>query len=124
MASLAANLFGQVNATGTVSGQVTDATGAAAPNTQVKVTDQETGVSISRATGTDGYYTVPLLKPGVYSIEVTATGFGSEIAKGLTVQINQIVQQDFKLQVGGVQQEVTVTGGAPLLNTESTEVAS
>ena len=63
-------LFGQVNATGAFSGQVTDAAGAAVPNAQVKITDQETGVSITRNTAGDGYYTVPLLKPGVYSIEV------------------------------------------------------
>src|SRR6266436_532217 len=119
---LATNLSAQVNATGTFSGQVTDAAGAAVPNAQVKITGQATGVTVTRPTSGDGYYTVPLLQPGVYSIEVTTAGFGTEIAKNLTVQINQIVQQDFKLQVGGLQQEVTVIGGAPLLNTESTEV--
>ena len=121
---LAANLFGQVNATGTISGQVTDPAGAATPGAQVKITGEETGFSLVRKTGGDGYYTAPLLKPGVYSIEVTAAGFAAAVAKNLTVQINQIVQQDFKLQVGGVQQEVTVSAGAPLLNTESTEVGN
>ena len=121
---LAGNLSGQVNATGTFSGQVTDAAGAAVPNAQVKITSAETGVAVSRSTSGDGYYTAPLLKPGVYSIEVTAPGFGAEIAKNLTLQIQQVVQQDFKLQVGGVQQEITVEGGATLLNTESTEVGS
>ena len=119
---LAANLSGQVNATGTFTGQVTDAAGAAVPNAQVKITEQNTGVVVSRSTSGDGYYTVPLLQPGLYSLEVSATGFGPEIAKNITLQINQIVQQDFKLQVGGLQQEVTVSAGAPLLNTESTEV--
>src|ERR1700682_197949 len=121
---LAANLSAQVNATGTFSGQVTDAAGAVVPNAQVKVTGQDTGVTVSRPTSGDGYYTVPLLKPGVYSIEVTAPGFGAEIAKNLTLQIQQVVQQDFKLQVGGIQQAVTVEGGAPLLNTESIEVGN
>src|SRR5579864_3069882 len=92
---LSANLFGQVNATGTFSGQVTDAAGAAVPNAQVKVTEQNTGVAVSRQTSGDGYYTVPLLQPGVYSIEVTAAGFSVGIAKNLTLQINQIVQQNF-----------------------------
>src|SRR5262245_55664534 len=110
MLLFALNLFGQVNATGTFSGQVTDAAGAAVPSAQVKVTDQAAGVSVTRTTGTDGYYTVQLLKPAVYSIEVTATGFSTSVAKNLTVQIQQVVQQDFKLQVGGVQQEITVEG--------------
>ena len=114
----------QVNASGTISGQVTDPTGAAVPNGQVKVTEQQTGVSVTRSTSNDGFYTVPFLKPGLYSIEVTVQGFATQVRKDIVLQINQVVQQDFKLQVGGVQQEVTVTGGAPLLNTESTEVGN
>src|SRR5579863_5064433 len=121
---LAAHLSAQVNASGTFSGQITDAAGAAIPGAQVKITERSEGVSVSRTTGADGIYTVPFLKPGVYSVEVTAKGFTSAIAKDLTLQINQIVQQDFKLQVGDVQQEVTVVGGAPLLNTESMEVGN
>src|SRR6266446_4928630 len=88
---LAPYVLAQVNATGTISGQVTDASGAALPGAQVKV---------------------------------TATGFGSAVRKDLTLQIQQVLQQDFKLQVGGVQQEVTVQAGAPLVNTESTEVGN
>src|SRR5579872_3826966 len=121
---LAAHLSAQVNASGTFSGQITDAAGAAVPGAQVKITERSEGVSVSRTTGADGIYTVPFLKPGVYSVEVSAKGFNSAIAKDLTLQINQILQQDFKLQVGGVQQEVTVVGGAPLLSTESTEIGN
>ena len=120
----AARLSGQVNATGTFAGQVTDAAGAAVPNAQVKVTDQAAGTSVTRTTGNDGYYTVPPLKPSVYSIEASAQGFSTAVAKDLTLQIQQVAQQDFKLQVGGIQQQVTVEAGAPLLNTESTEVGN
>src|SRR5579872_2203836 len=121
---LASNVSGQVNASGTFSGQVTDPTGAGVPGAEVKITDQQTGVSVTKTTSSDGFYTVPLLKPGVYTITVSAKGFSTSVRKDLTVQIQQIVQQDFKLQVGGVQQEITVQGGAPLLNTESTEVGN
>ena len=117
-------MHSQVNASGTFSGQVTDQTGAGVSSAEVKVTNQETGVAETRTTSQDGYYTVPLLKPGVYSIEVKATGFNSAIRKDLALQIQQVVQQDFKLQVGGVQTEVTVQGGAPLVNMESTEVGN
>src|SRR5579872_5494745 len=121
---LASNVSGQVNASGTFSGQVTDPTGAGVPGAEVKITDQQTGVSVTKTTSSDGFYTEPLLKPGVYTITVSAKGFSTSVRKDLTVQIQQIVQQDFKLQVGGVQQEITVQGGAPLLNTESTEVGN
>ena len=114
----------QVNATGTFSGLVTDPTGAAIGGAQVKVTNQGTGIVITKQTAQDGYYTVPLLKPGVYTIDVGATGFAAAVRKDVGLQIQQVVQEDFKLQVGNMQQEVTVEGGAPLLNTESTEVGN
>jgi Carboxypeptidase regulatory-like domain/TonB dependent receptor len=120
----AANLLGQVNATGTFAGQVTDPSGSAISNAEVKVTDQGTGIVISKKTAQDGNYTVPLLKPGTYSIEVSATGFAAAIRKEITLQIQQVVQEDFSLLVGNVQEQVTVEGGAPLLNTESTEVGN
>ena len=113
-----------MNATGTISGQVTDPGGAGVPNATVKVTEENTGVSETRSSGTDGYYTVPFLKPGIYSIEVSAPGFSTAVAKGLTLDIQQVVQQNFKLQVGAIQQQVNVEGVAPLLNTESMEVGN
>ncbi len=120
----AVHLCGQVNATGTFSGQVTDPSGAPVANAHVQATEQQTGATSIKQTAQDGYYTIPLLKPGVYTIEVTAPGFSVEDRKDLTLQIQQVVQQDFKLQVGNVQQQITVEGAAPLLNTESTEVGN
>jgi hypothetical protein len=115
---------GQVNATGSFTGQVTDASGAAVANAKVKVSNQEDGTEITRSTSADGFYTLPLLKPGTYSVEASAPGFGSAVRRGLALQIQQVVQQDFKLIPGTLQQEMTVQGGAPLLNTESTEVGN
>jgi hypothetical protein len=117
-------LNAQVNATATFTGQVTDQTGAAVVGATVKITSQETGVIVTRQTSGDGNYTVPLLKAGTYSIEVTASGFAPNTRKNITLQIQQVGQEDFKLQVGGVDQQVTVEGGAPLLNTESTELGN
>ncbi len=122
--SFTAPIAAQVNATGTISGQVTDPSGSAVANAQVRVTEQTTGVSVVKPTASDGYYTVPLLKPGTYSVEVSAAGFTTMTRKDLVLQIQQILQQDFKLQVGATQTEVTVTGAAPLLNAESTEVGN
>ncbi len=119
-----ASLHAQVNATGTFSGLVIDPTGAAISRAQVKVTDEGTGIVTTKETAPDGYYTVPLLKPGVYSIEIGATGFTTAVRKDVGLQIQQVVQADFTLQVGNMQQQVTVEGGAPLLNTESTEVGN
>jgi Carboxypeptidase regulatory-like domain/TonB dependent receptor len=116
-------LAAQVNATGTFLGQVTDPTGAAFVNAEVKVVEQQTGISVSTLTGVDGY-SVPLLKPGIYSIQVSASGFATMIRKNLVLQIQQTIRQDFRLQLGRVGQEVTVSGAAPLLNTESGEIGA
>ncbi|MGI8988197.1 MAG: TonB-dependent receptor domain-containing protein [Bryobacteraceae bacterium] len=117
-------LFAQVNATGTFSGQVTDPAGALIAGAVIQVTEQQTGGTVSRTTGADGYYTIPLLKPGVYSIKVGAKGFAPITRKNVTLQIQQVAQEDFTLQVGGIEQQITVEGGAPLLNVESTEVGN
>ena len=117
-------LSAQVNATGAFSGQVTDPTGAAFANAKVEIVEQQTGISITKLTNTQGYYSVPLLKPGTYSIQVSAPGFASMISKNLVLQIQQTIRQDFRLQVGRVGQEVTVTSAVPLLNTESGEIGS
>jgi outer membrane receptor protein involved in Fe transport len=117
-------LAAQVNATATFTGQVTDQSGAAIVGATVKITAQDTGIVITRQTSGDGNYTVPLLKAGNYSIEVTAAGFAPNTRKNITLQIQQVGQEDFKLTVGGVDQQVTVEGGAPLLNTETTELGN
>ncbi len=108
----------------TFSGQVTDQTGAAILGATVKVTSKDTGIVTTRQTSSDGNYTVPLLKPGTYSIEVTAGGFAPVTKKDITLQVQQVDQEDFKLSVGGTQQQITVEGGAPLLNTETTDVGN
>jgi hypothetical protein len=114
----------QINATGTFSGQVTDPSGAAIPNAEVKVKNEATGIANTIRPNNEGFYTAPFLKPGAYSIEVTADGFARQVRKGLSLQIQQVIQQDFQLRIGATQEEVTVQGGAPLLNTESTEVGN
>jgi hypothetical protein len=120
----AAHTFAQVNATGTFSGQITDPTGAAVSNAQIKVTDQSTGIVTTNKSASDGNYTVPLLKPGTYSMEVSAPGFSTSAKKDIVLQIQQVIQEDFQLQVGDIQQQVTVEASAALLNTESTEVGN
>jgi hypothetical protein len=117
-------LSAQVNATGTIAGQVRDGSGATVPNAQIVVTEQTTGGSRAASTATDGYYTVPLLSPSVYSVRVTAPGFETGVRRDLMLQIGQTIQQDFTLQVGDVRTDLTVSGGAPLLNTESSELGN
>jgi outer membrane receptor protein involved in Fe transport len=117
-------LRAQVNATGTISGHVTDPSGSAVAKAQVRLTNLETGAVTIKQTGSDGYYTFPLLRPDIYSVAVSAAGFTAETRNGMALQIQQVMQEDFKLQLGSVQQEVTVQSAGPILNTESTELGN
>jgi Carboxypeptidase regulatory-like domain len=123
-ATALAPTFAQINANATISGHATDPSGAAIPNANVLIANDTTGVTSTVVTNAAGYYVATFLKPGTYTVTVTAPGFEAAVRKSLTLQIQQVAEQDFQLTVGQVQQQVTVTGGAPLLNTESSELGN
>ena len=120
-----APISAQVNATGTVAGQVTDPSGKAVPNAQVRLVDQQTGIEVTKRTGSAGRYAVfPLVKPGIYSIKVNASGFADATRPDLVLEIDQTVQQDLTMQISGASTQIVVSGAAPLLDTETTEVGN
>jgi hypothetical protein len=103
-------------------GTVCDPTGAAVPDARVVVTNLATLVTQAAATNSDGQYVLLLIQVGAYSISVEKTGFQESIEKGINVDVQSRLQVDFTLQVGAVLQQVTVTGAAPLLDTQSADV--
>jgi hypothetical protein len=100
--------------TGSIAGTVQDASGAGVPNAKVTVTNTDRNLVI-RTVETDGSgnYSVPLLDIGHYSISVEAKGFKKATEKGITLSVNDKLTFDIRLEVGEVQQEVTVEA-APL----------
>src|SRR5580700_164755 len=100
--------------TGSIAGTVQDASGAGVPNAEVTVTNTDRNLVI-RTVETDGSgnYSVPLLDIGHYSISVEAKGFKKATEKGITLSVNDKLTFDIRLEVGEVQQEVTVEA-APL----------
>lgn len=109
----------QIQSSGTISGRVTDPSGAAVGKAAVVITNDETGVMTVTTTNSSGFYSKNLLKPGTYSVQVTAPGFKVEVRTGLTLQVAQVLEQDFRLELGKVSETVTVSGGTPVLNTET-----
>ena len=108
---------------GTVTGEVTDQTGADIPNATVTLTNQANGLTRSTTTGSHGEYTVPNLEPGPYTVTVPAmASFGGYIQKGVAVEVNNIVRINVTLQPASVKAEVTVDTSAPILQTETAEV--
>ena len=106
--------------TATITGRVTDPTGAAVSGAKVTATSVERGIPYTATTNSEGYYNLPNLLVGTYNVKVEATGFQTATQSNVNLQMNQVGKMDFALQVGNVQTTVEVTGAAPVLQTEQT----
>lgn len=110
----APSAYGQ--AFGTISGEVTDPSGAAVAKAKVTATESETGVGRTVTTDANGHYVIPNERPTQYTITVEASGF-QKFVQGITLLANQAATVDFRLHIGAANQTVTVTGTAPLVDT-------
>jgi Carboxypeptidase regulatory-like domain len=88
---------------GTISGTVTDSTGAIIKDAQVTVTETNTGTINRTKTDSAGQYVVPFLQPGTYQIVVEITSFKKDVRNGITLQANEHPIIDMALQVGNAQ---------------------
>jgi len=105
--AFASPVFGQ-KSTGQISGTVLDPNGAAVPNTVVKVTQIETGLTREVKTNDDGNYTVVDLPIGVYRINATRDGFKEAIVDHVIVNVSVTTNQDVTMAVGGVGEKVEI----------------
>lgn len=110
--------------TGYVVGNVTDASGSAVPGAIIVVRNLGTEVTIDAVTDQSGTYSVPNLFAGRYDIEAKKEGFQTITAKDIQLLAAQTVRQDFTLNVGQIQQSVSVTAPAPLIHTDSQTIGS
>lgn len=110
--------------TATITGQVKDSSGASIPGAKVTARNLGTGIDRSALTSESGDYTLPLLPIGEYLVRVESQGFKSEERSGLVLQVDQRQRLDFTLQLGQVSETVEVTGGAPLTQTDSSNVGT
>lgn len=104
-------------ATGQVGGVVSDPAGQVVPGVRIELTNTATAESRSATTGSDGTYAFPLVNPGTYRIKATSTGFKTMNVERVEVLVNGTSRIDIHLSIGGVVEEVTVTGNAPLVET-------
>jgi Carboxypeptidase regulatory-like domain/TonB dependent receptor len=104
--------------TSTVSGVITDPTGAVIPNTQAKLVDEQKGFSFTATADATGRYLVRSVPPGSYKLTVQAQGFQPQEQNGIKVDVNQNVTVNFALQLGTTSQAVEITAAAPVLSTQ------
>lgn len=113
----------QGRAEGSIAGQVTDATGAILPGVAIIATNTATGFVRDAVSDGDGNFRLPALPPGSYVVEATLSGFSS-FKRTITVSVGSESRVAIPLAVGNLQESVTITGNAPLVDTSRTEQAS
>ena len=107
---------------GTVSGDVTDQSGAAIANAKVTIKNQATDFTITAVSNQQGHFTANQVAVGVYRVTVGAQGFKSESHTNVQVNAGSISHADYKLQVGAVSEVIEVTGAPPTVNTEDSKL--
>lgn len=115
--------FGQA-ITGTLLGTVTDSSGSVIVGATVSAKNVNTGVVNSTTTGPEGYYTIPNLPPGTYTVTVQYTGFKTGIAENSTIQVEKTTRVDFTLSPGQVNEQVQITAEAPLVQSTTSDLGS
>lgn len=101
----------------TITGRVTDPTGAGVSGAKVTATNIETNEVVAAEAGEEGSYTIPFVKPGNYTLRAEGTGFKAAVRENIILNVNDKKAIDFPLEVGNVQESVTVSDTPPLLET-------
>src|SRR5262245_12901259 len=103
---------------GTLLGNITDSAGLALPGATVTIVEQNTNITYSVPTNESGYYVFSNLKDGIYRVDAELSGFKKTVRSGIEVKVNTTVRVDLTLEVGNLQESVTVTGESPVLQTD------
>ncbi len=107
-----------------LSGNIQDSSGAVLPGVQVKLTGKSQGTVRQRLTNEAGVYQFPFLPPGVYDLEIAFQGFKTLTRTDINLAVAQNARMDFKLEVGNVSDQVTVTSESETISTMTAELGA
>lgn len=117
-------LFRAQTESGSIYGSVTDPTGAVVPSATVRLIDTDRATKTEVETGNGGFYTVTDVRPGHYQMEVEKSGFKIFRLTGITLNVQDNLEQNFKLVVGSASEAITVTADAAIVNTTDGTVST
>src|SRR5438552_16698347 len=109
--------------TASISGTVSDATGAGVVNAKIVATNQGTGVESATQTDTAGAYLFPSLPIGIYRVQATAPGFQSAIISNLKLEVATAVTQNVQLSIGQAAEKIEIMADAALVDTATTSMS-
>src|SRR5499426_244508 len=101
--------------TATLTGRVTDTSGAVIVGVKVEATNVETNVTFPGETNAEGLYTIPNLPPGTYRVIVQKFAFRTIVKPDVELHIQDVIALNFSMELGSVTQSITVEAGAPLI---------
>ncbi|MGH9356448.1 MAG: carboxypeptidase regulatory-like domain-containing protein, partial [Terriglobia bacterium] len=120
---VAPSLLAQVSGA-TLSGTVSDPSGAVIPNAQVSIKNTSTGLTRNAKTDASGLYDAPNLLPGPYSVTVSAPGFSTQVRSGIVLTVGGQQVLNVSMQVGKVTNLIQVTGAAPTVQLSSSTISN
>ena len=109
---------------GSISGTVTDSSGAVLPGVSVTVTSVDRKTTDTVVTNESGFFLKERLVPGTYEVKAELASFKTAVVPSVVVNVDAQTPINFKLEVGELTETVTVTGGSPLLKTDRADVAT
>jgi len=104
-------------------GNIVDPSGFALPGVTVTITEVNTNISYNTVTNESGYYIFSNLKDGKYSVAAELSGFKRVVRDGVDVPVNATPRVDLKMEVGAIEESVTVVGVSPLLQTDRADTS-
>src|SRR4051794_26754324 len=108
--------------TASIQGSVTDQSGAAVVGANVTVKNTALGIERTTQTSSTGSYEIPALPPGIYSVQIQTSGFETQLAKDLVLEVSKNSVQNFSLKVATTTEVVTVEATAPAIETTTMTV--
>ncbi len=113
----------QIN-TGSLGGTVADSTGAVVPNAQLTAVEQESKTVYKTTSSSSGEYVFPSLRPGTYTISVSAPSFKEARVTALPIYVSTRAAENFTLAIGGASDTVTVEANGPTLETQTSDIGT
>src|SRR5215510_4926515 len=107
-----------------VSGLILDPSNSPISGAEVNIRNEQTGGRRNTTSNTAGLYGLPSLSPGEYRLSIRAAGFETVVREHIRLEVGENARLDFILRLGDVRTAVTVTSGAPLMNTENAAVGT
>lgn len=116
--------YAQGGATSTLSGTVTDTSGAVIPGASVVVKKMDTGLTSEAVTNAEGQFTIPQLASGKYTVSVSLAGFKTATVNDVELNAGVPAGVSVKLEVGGIEEQVVVQAGSEVVKTQSSTVST